>query len=514
MSPRTPKSRKAKKKDEYYTDPASEYDEDDETGLAESHGDDFVLAFAGLSVKAITEGRRFTWSKQTRARFVQRALVGNTPFTAHSLPTPLQLLELAHDLELPLNRGKEVAKICVAKLVDCIQYVMSPKCLPGLIEERKRGDEWSISVSKALFKAASSDSFSWRAITSGEIAEDHADRGRTFRELKNVNEVGKTELIKRTMDLLVRGAVITKDTRKSPHTPLNIDLSWLKSPSPSPARTSSMPPPALSNYASDTDSDTELEPFPPKAKKQHSSGTPSRSSSKHNKSFPDDDGEVLGRKSTPFNKYLTDDSDTEDVVPASKRKTKTVKTHQHLWAQSESEDEVLATKHKTPKSLKEQLKSAAKLSTSDDDNPAPEVESKSKSTAKEQLDSLLSMLSKQVDSPKKKLPKQVDNSPKKKLPKQVDDSPKKLPKQVDDSPTKLSTSTNPTETTPDMLRSQVMIAILEKGIPDHLHSLVQTLRTCGMTPAEIATILMSKMSNEQTVAPSDMASSNDDLLDL
>ncbi|KXT01276.1 hypothetical protein AC578_7058 [Pseudocercospora eumusae] len=518
MSPRTPKSRKAKKKDEYHTDPDSEYEEDDEVTLAESDGDDFVIAFAGLSVNAITEGRRFAWSKQNKARIVQRALSGNTPFTAHSLPTPYQLLELAHDLELPLNRGKEVAKICVTKLVDCIQYVMSPKCLPGLIEERKRGDDWSIAVSKALIKAASSDSFSWRSITSGEIAEDHADRGRTFRELKNVNEMGKTELIKRTMDMLVRGDVITKDARNNPHTPLNVDLSWLKSPSPSPAPTSPMPPAALSRsrksgyygnfitsnsksghsvggYASDTDTDTdtELEPFPLKAKKQQSPGTPSKSVSKHKKSSPDGNVKVSGRKpekSTPFNKYLADDSDSEDEVPASKRKTKTIK--KHLWTQSESEDEVPLAKHKMPKSLKEQLKSAATPSTSDDEYPTQkQITSKSESTAKEQLDGLLNMLSKQADSSAKKPSK---------------------PKQVDDFATKLSTDT--AEPTPDKLRSEVMIAMLEKGIPDHLHGLVQTLRTCGMTPAEIATILMSKMSNEQNAASSNTTAANTNLLDF
>ena len=81
-----------------------------------------------------------------------------------------------------------------------------------------------------------------------------------------------------------------------------------------------------------------------------------------------------------------------------------------------------------------------------------------------------------------------------------------------DSPTKLSANT--AKITPDKLPDEVMIAMLEQSLPDHLHGLVQTLRTCGITPTEIATILMAKMSDEQNAASSDTTPANNDLLDL
>ncbi|KAF7185630.1 hypothetical protein HII31_13025 [Pseudocercospora fuligena] len=426
MSSRTPKSRKAKKRDEYYNDPASEYEEDDEIEFVESDRDEFILAFTGLSVNTITEYRRFTWPKQEKARIVQHALVGRKCVSLGRSQIPSSILINLQPLYSSLSTNaipapatgprpgiasgpRQASRQEMHNQVGRL-HPMSPKCFPVLIEERKRGDDCPIHASKALISAESSDFLSWRAITSGEVAKDHADRGRTTCKLKNVNEMGKTELIKRTMDMLVRGNVITKDTCKSPQTPLNTDLSWLKSPSPGPAATSPMPPAAINKsrkagyysnfttsnnkseysgggYASDTDSDTELEPFPAKAKKQQSPGTSSKPPAKHKKSLLGDNDEVSGwkpGKTTSINKYLADDSDTED---------------------------------------EEQTKS------------------KSESMAKEQLDGLLYMLWKQADGSSKKSSKQVDNSP-----------------------TKLSANT--AKTTPDKLRDDVMIAMLEQDLTD------------------------------------------------
>ncbi|EME76989.1 uncharacterized protein MYCFIDRAFT_84409 [Pseudocercospora fijiensis CIRAD86] len=428
MPPRTRHSKHRKAMENIdFTD--ADYTDNDHDAFS-SDEDDFVLAFGNLSVNAILEGRRFTWPKKAKALIVQHALAGDTPFAAHSLPTPYQLLTLGQALELPLNRGKEVAKICIDKLVAHVQNTLSPKGLPGLIEERRRSDgSWHIAVSKALIKEARRDTFTWHSITSGDVAEKHADCGRKFREIKNGNDTSKTALVKETMDLLVRGDVITKSSKTSPMK-AKPDLSWLKSPPPGPAATSPMPLPAIgktrksgyygnfiasdTNYACSSDSGSESEPqsVVVKSKTKTKTRKPQEKMPSANANM-DESPTPMPKKSTTANKYkyksikaggaYNCDSEDEIIPPKqSKSSSASAKKDMSYSVQSDSEDEMTPPKLNKITSAKKykSIKAGGAYNYDSEDEIIPPKQSKSSSAHKDMSYSVQSHSEDEITPPK------------------------------------------------------------------------------------------------------------------
>lgn len=125
---------------------------------------------------------------------------------------------------MPFHRGKRVTRICLDKLIGCIQNTVSSKSLGGLIEERRINDGWEIAASKVLVKAVVTDTFTWSTIQTGELAAKHAAAGRKFKTLDGCNDMGKVELLNNCMDLLVRAQVRILTAFSPPLSPSYLDL--------------------------------------------------------------------------------------------------------------------------------------------------------------------------------------------------------------------------------------------------------------------------------------------------